>query len=805
MKLFNRLIKSTFVSILFILLIAMPSFANEYYVAIDGSDLPDHGSEESPYRSITFALTVADTASGTPHTIHVGPGTFSPGSELFPLPMVDETTIRGAGPEETIVDADGALTSVVAAVENVNWGLDSLTIAGGIEIQGGGIRVTQGSGVSLTNLVIRNNAADYQIVPGTIGEGGGLFLFEVDDVFVEHVLIHDNYSVDEGAGIYAVRCDPVIRFCTISNNSSLNLPEATAIYSNGNPGNHAVNLSSSIVWGNPNHMGDQLTISGQVQVSYSLVETSDNVFPGTGNVKDDPYFYSPNDALFGVLQGSRTVDMADPEAPFDREPEPNGGRANAGYYGNTIYSTIAGAQYTLERNRWSFIGLPVSPENGDPGVLFGDELGPATGDETWRLMRWNSLLEVMLRYGEPEEDGLERGDPPDMMIGMGYLVRQTTNASITIFADGYAMQQGVGRDISLDEGNEGELTFTMAANPFPYSISYPNTYLGTPSGDMTFQEAADEGFINRWVYTLDDAGRFVPTLGEIDPWDGALLITLDDTPISWKIPPGRESPSFGDPYAGMDWGVRMNVASFTDNGTVEASDNGHIIGIGTDAQNGPDAYDAYDIRFVDRALHVRFIGSGMRNYFHQFQSNGPGFYRNYLAEVEAIPTLRDSIEISFQGLEEVDEAFGFQLANENGNEVLVDDLRTTPTVRMRIPLRNDDMKRVRFRIIVSHPDWTNSIGEQNPTTLPGEFTLDSVYPNPFNSTTALSVTLPTTQDVSLRVYDLLGRLVDQRNLTRLQPGSHRIAWQAEGLASGVYFLRLESGNVKVMHKVMLVR
>lgn len=805
MKLFKNLTKSTFVSILFILLLSLPGFANDYYVAISGSDLPDHGSEESPYRSITYALTVADTASDTPHTIHVGPGTFTPSSELFPLPMVDETTIRGAGPEVTIFDADGALTSVIAAVENVNWALDSLTIAGGVEIQGGGIRITQGSGISLTNLVIRDNAADYQVVPGTIGEGGGLFLFEADDVLIEHVLFHDNFSVDEGAGIYAVRCDPEIRFCTISNNSSLNLPEATAIYSNGNPGNHAVNLSSSIVWGNPNHEGDHLTITGQVQVSYSLVETSDTVFPGTENVKDTPYFYAPDQALFGVLEGSRTVDMADPEAPFDREPAPNGGRANAGYYGNTVYSTISGAQYTLERNRWSFIGLPVMPEDGDPGVLFGDELGAATGDETWRLMRWNSLLEVMLRYGEPEEDGLERGDPPDMGIGLGYLVRQTGGSNVSLYVDGYAMQQNVGRDIDLDEGAEGQLTYTMAANPFPYPVYYLNTTIGTPTGDMSLQEAADAGLVNRWIYTLDDAGRFVPSLGEIPTWAGALLITLDDTEVSWKVPAGRVSPSYGDPYAGMDWGVRMNVASFTNNGTLEASDNGHIIGIGQDAQNGPDAYDAYDIRFVDRALHVRFIDTGERHYYHQFQNNGPGFYRNYIAEVEAIPTLRDSIEVSFQGLDEVDEAYGFQLANEAGNEVLVADLRANPTVRMRIPLRSDDMKRVRFRVIVSHPDWTNSIGEDDPSTLPKQFTVDSVYPNPFNSTTTLSVTLPATQDVSLHVYDVLGRLVDQRTMTEMRPGSHRIAWQAENLASGVYFLRLESEDVRAMRKVMLVR
>ncbi|MDA0378691.1 MAG: T9SS type A sorting domain-containing protein, partial [Bacteroidetes bacterium] len=80
-------------------------------------------------------------------------------------------------------------------------------------------------------------------------------------------------------------------------------------------------------------------------------------------------------------------------------------------------------------------------------------------------------------------------------------------------------------------------------------------------------------------------------------------------------------------------------------------------------------------------------------------------------------------------------------------------------------------------------------------TLPSEFGLASVWPNPFTSQASIAFSTDGAEPVSLRVYDVLGReravLMDARVLPS---GAHAVTWNAAGLVSGTYVVRLESGS-----------
>jgi len=80
----------------------------------------------------------------------------------------------------------------------------------------------------------------------------------------------------------------------------------------------------------------------------------------------------------------------------------------------------------------------------------------------------------------------------------------------------------------------------------------------------------------------------------------------------------------------------------------------------------------------------------------------------------------------------------------------------------------------------------------------------SFYPNPFNSTLSISLDVPLYQDVTLSLYDLLGREVDVIYRGRLS--SQTISYVAPaGLASGVYFLRVSTNSQSVLGKVVLLK
>ena len=86
-----------------------------------------------------------------------------------------------------------------------------------------------------------------------------------------------------------------------------------------------------------------------------------------------------------------------------------------------------------------------------------------------------------------------------------------------------------------------------------------------------------------------------------------------------------------------------------------------------------------------------------------------------------------------------------------------------------------------------------------------EFALHPCYPNPFNSTTQIRYLLPRETHVSLTVFDVTGREVDVLVDRIVSAGEQQVTWAAEGAASGVYFVRLDSGTRVLTRKVLLVR
>jgi hypothetical protein len=74
--------------------------------------------------------------------------------------------------------------------------------------------------------------------------------------------------------------------------------------------------------------------------------------------------------------------------------------------------------------------------------------------------------------------------------------------------------------------------------------------------------------------------------------------------------------------------------------------------------------------------------------------------------------------------------------------------------------------------------------------IPIDFALSQNYPNPFNPSTQIKYAVPSSSNVSLIVYDVLGRSVATLVNGRVTPGYHTATWNASSMASGVYFARL---------------
>jgi len=89
--------------------------------------------------------------------------------------------------------------------------------------------------------------------------------------------------------------------------------------------------------------------------------------------------------------------------------------------------------------------------------------------------------------------------------------------------------------------------------------------------------------------------------------------------------------------------------------------------------------------------------------------------------------------------------------------------------------------------------------------VPVLFTLSQNYPNPFNPHTRIDYTLPEQQNVSLRVYSILGELV-QELVNEVKPaGTYSVTFDASELPSGVYVYRLQTENFSANRKMTVLK
>jgi hypothetical protein len=86
-----------------------------------------------------------------------------------------------------------------------------------------------------------------------------------------------------------------------------------------------------------------------------------------------------------------------------------------------------------------------------------------------------------------------------------------------------------------------------------------------------------------------------------------------------------------------------------------------------------------------------------------------------------------------------------------------------------------------------------------------EWQLSENYPNPFNPETVLELRVPYEAVALVRIFDLLGREVATLWNGPVRPGTHKLLWNASGLASGVYYARLEAGSTVHTRKLVLAK
>jgi hypothetical protein len=96
-------------------------------------------------------------------------------------------------------------------------------------------------------------------------------------------------------------------------------------------------------------------------------------------------------------------------------------------------------------------------------------------------------------------------------------------------------------------------------------------------------------------------------------------------------------------------------------------------------------------------------------------------------------------------------------------------------------------------------------GVESVSAAPLKFELGQNYPNPFNPTTTIEFSLPARSDVHLVLANVLGQAVREIATGEYAAGTHKVTLDASGLASGVYFYKLQANRFTDVKKLILMK
>jgi len=325
------------------------------------------------------------------------------------------------------------------------------------------------------------------------------------------------------------------------------------------------------------------------------------------------------------------------------------------------------------------------------------------------------------------------------------------------------------------------------------NVRFNNVSLSGIAGD--FEEDDADDIIHYWVfddslpnntpletidatYSQSNSGliEYRAAISPYPPAEGTagILDRVNDPTIINYFPSGN----FDIPFAESDMrGIRARNPSLTDD-----AESSLIIHLPSDG------FEDLNISF---AANRTGSGQDLLLFDYSVDPNGEIWITDGLEKTEAelFENYR-SVVIPFENIEG---------ANNNS------DLKFRIRFGGDEEIRRGDSGNVRFNNLALRGAEGDFVSTENITELPERVTLSQNFPNPFNPITVIEYALPEAMNVTLSVYDVIGRRVAALVDEKQSGGTHRVQFDASNLSSGMYIYRLVAGDNVKIKKMTLIK
>jgi hypothetical protein len=440
-----------------------------------------------------------------------------------------------------------------------------------------------------------------------------------------------------------------------------------------------------------------------------------------------------------------------------------------------------GAQGPFPPATYRMLSVPVALGDRSIYDVLENQYG-APDPAEWRVARWNPNEEAYA-FGEAAAGDVAPGEAVWLITAGG--------DSLSV-GNGVQSADAAGpRSVTLGPG------WNQIGSPFPFPVAWADV---RRPGSVRLPVAYDA--------SQSEPYQFESTT--LRPWRGAFVFNEADSAVTIRIPPleaeGEASPNASLAKAGAAADAyRLQATAIHSRDGRTLTDRATWVGFDEAAQSGFGPKDRAKPPAV--GPHVRL---------HVMPEEGPALARSLKPPTTegAAWDLRVGLRLDepIRSPKEVTVVLNEQGPRPAGFKRYVVDRdrgRRLPVTHGSVTVRlTEDQPTRRLRVIVG----TEAFARQNDAgaSLTIEKTkLRANAPNPFTESTTIPYQLAEEADVTIAVYDLLGRRVRTLVDRTQRAGVHRVEWRpgqgGDALASGVYFCRMKAGSYRDTRKVILVR
>ena len=367
-----------------------------------------------------------------------------------------------------------------------------------------------------------------------------------------------------------------------------------------------------------------------------------------------------------------------------------------------------------------------------------------------------------------------------MDLGEGYYLALSNNSTLSIDGDPITSNNLELADLELSKG------WNLVSHPLTSIVDKTQLVIVDDGVEHAWEDAVYWGLISPTLYSWNN-NSYQP-LTELTPWSGFWVNTSRDLTVKVR------------PHLSLDGSARI-------------ADNSFSINLSAESVDGLSGGDFVQMTVKDGANDSFRYGED------EFDHPNPGmdsfidlyFDKNeWLGITDQNGVMVDNPYFSHdvRSMDSDAQAWNIQgnLYNVSGDVELSWTMgESDQEAHLLISGEAYDMREVSSVTVSSLDDITVVLGDLQAYLAPSEFALSSSYPNPFNPSTSMDLSLNESGYVSVKVYNVMGQVVSTLVDGNMDAGYHTLTWNADNMPSGMYLVRVQSGSNVETQKLMLLK